>query len=101
MARQFIVGEDDLREMLIALMRDTMCQRDGVDNWSWYGQSFNETIQDFYPTQLTVDEIEDKEIGFEECADAIIKNGKYEELTNMIKNISTLCDLHAALKAVY
>lgn len=52
MGRKFVIDEADLKEMLIALMEYHMNLRDGVDNWSWYGTSFHETVQDFYPEQF-------------------------------------------------
>ena len=89
MARKFVVDEADLKEMLVALMEYSMLQRDGVDNWSWYGESFHETVQDFYPEQLSIDEIRENDIGFQECADAMLEGGKYQEL---IETPSALID---------
>ena len=45
MGRKFIVDEADLKEMLIALMEFNMNLRDGVDNWSWYGDSCRDYIR--------------------------------------------------------
>lgn len=104
MARKFVIEEADLKEMLIALMEYSMLQRDGVDNWSWYGESFHETVQDFYPEQLSIDEIRENDIGFQECADAMIEAGKYQELVDFGDNIEALLNrltLHEAEGAVY
>lgn len=57
--------------------------RDSTDSRSWYNTSFYETIQDFYPEQISVDEIHENNIDFQECADAIIEAGKYQEIANM------------------
>lgn len=104
MGRKFVVEEADLREMLVALIEKDMLTRDGVDNWSWYGESYHEAIQDFYPELITIEEIRENDIGFQECADAIIEAGKYPEMvdnTDLINRLSGLLDLNAALGATY
>lgn len=81
--RKFVVEEADLKEMLIALMEHTMNFRDSIGNQSWYNVNFYKTIQDFYPEQISIDEIRENNIDFQECADAIIEAGKYQEIANM------------------
>ena len=78
--RQFVVDEGQLRKMLYAFMEYNMNLRDGVDNWSWYGTSRHETVQDFYPEQLSIDDICENDIGFEECIDAMLEGGAFREL---------------------
>lgn len=82
--RNFIVTESELKEMLVALMKETMNQRDGVDNWEWYGESGLEVIQDFYPEYMELEEIESNNIDFEKCAEAIIDAGKYPEQIDVV-----------------
>ena len=82
--RKFIVTESELKEMLVALMKETMNQRDGVDNWEWYGESGLEVIQDFYPEYMELEEIENNNIDFEKCAEAIIDAGKYPEQIDVV-----------------
>lgn len=82
--RKFIVTESELKEMLVALMKEVMNLRDGVDNWEWYGTSFHKTVQDFYPEQLSIDDIWENDIGFEKCAEAIIDAGKYPEQIDVV-----------------
>lgn len=82
--RKFIITESELKEMLVALMKETMNQRDGVDNWEWYGESSLEIIQDFYPEYMELEEIENSNINFEKCAEAIIDAGKYPEQIDVV-----------------
>lgn len=56
---------------------------DSADSRSWYNTSFYETIQDFYPEQISIDKIRENNINFQECADAIIEAGRYQEIANM------------------
>lgn len=81
--RKFVVEEADLKEMLIALMEHTMSLHDSTDSRSWYNTSFYETIQNFYPEQISIDKIRENNIDFQKCADAIIEAGKYQEIANM------------------
>lgn len=104
MGRKFVIDESDLKEMLVALMEYDMNLRDGVDNWSWYGTSYKETVQDFYPEQLSIEELSENDIGFQECADAIIDAGKYPEqvdMTNLINQLSDLINLNEAIDATH
>lgn len=81
--RKFVVTESELKEMLIALMEKTMNYRDGVDNWEWHGTSYDVTVVDFYPEDVSVETIMENDIDFEECAEAIIDAGKYPEQIDM------------------
>ena len=104
MGRKFVIDEADLREMLVALIEKDMLTRDGVDNWSWYCESYHEAIQDFYPELISIEEIRENDIGFQECADAIIEAGKYQEMvdnTEFFEKLGNLLDLNSAMGAVY
>lgn len=78
--RQFVVNESQLREMLYAFMEYHMNLRDGVNNWEWYGESFNEIVQEFYPEDISIDDIRENDIGFEECIEAMLEGGAFREL---------------------
>ena len=104
MGRKFVIDEADLKEMLIALMEYHMNLRDGVDNWSWYGTSLHETVQDFYPEQLSIDDIRENDIGFAECAEAMIEAGKYQEqvdMSGLVNQLAGLINLNEAMSALY
>jgi hypothetical protein len=104
MGRKFVIDEADLKEMLIALMEYHMNRRDGVDNWEWYGESSLETVQDFYPEPLSIDDIRENDIGFEECAEAMIEAGKYPEQVDMdgfVNQLAGLINLNEAMGALY
>lgn len=81
--RKFVVTESELKKMLIALMEKTMNYRDGVDNWEWYGTSYDVTVVDFYPEDVSVETVMENDIDFEKCAEAIIDAGKYPEQIDM------------------
>lgn len=80
MGRKFVVDEADMLELLEALIRVNMLDKDGVD--TWYGDSFYETIQDFYPELIYTEDIQNNAIGIPECAQAILDAGRYLEIDN-------------------
>lgn len=70
MSRKFIVDEEELFSLLLAKMECSMLNRDGVDNWSWYGESREEIVEEFHPEHLSG-------VSFEECAAAILDSDQY------------------------
>ena len=74
--RRFIISEKQLLYFLEDRMKLRMLERDGVDNWSWYGTSRNDVIKEFYPGE---EGPEDEDVGFYETAVAILKAGGYPE----------------------
>lgn len=57
--RQFIVCEARLIELLAAEMKLEELERDGVDNWTWYGEGRQECIKEFAGGRLSEEELED------------------------------------------
>lgn len=47
--KQYLVPERELKSLLESEMKLNMLNRDGVDNWTWYGESHDKVIEDFYP----------------------------------------------------
>lgn len=100
MDRKFILSERELREMLHALMFQNMCERDGVDNWGWYGQSYSEVVRDFYPEDITLDDVHERELEFGDCVDALLDSGAYQELPNVDRLIQVFNE-REAIQASY
>lgn len=104
MGRKFIVDEADLIEMLMALMESEMNARDGVDNWGWYGSSYEDVVRDNYPEQLSEEELHEHNIDFEACAKAILDAGKYQEQVDMgglVNQLARLLNTNEAMSAIY
>ena len=102
MDNRYVIEEKMLLKLIIAYFKLNALEAGGVDNWSWYGTSFHETVQDFYPEQLSIDEIRENDIGFQECAEAMIEAGKYPEQVNMdglINQLAGLINLNEAIDA--
>ena len=53
------------------------CARDGVDNWAWYGESYEEVIRDFYPYS------DPDDLDISGVADAYMKH-RYHEMPVII-----------------
>lgn len=70
MSRKFIVDEEELFLLLIAKMECAMLNRDGVNNWAWYGESQEEVAEEFHPEHLS-------NVSFDECAAAILDSDQY------------------------
>ena len=47
--KHYVVSENRLLELLVAEMTCIMNERDGVDNWGWYGSSYNDVVKDYWP----------------------------------------------------
>lgn len=79
--KQYVIDERTLRRLLEAQMEVYMLISDGVDNWSWYGESRRETKAEFYPgdwNELSHDEKID--IDFQDIAQMRIDAGEFQEL---------------------
>lgn len=81
MERKFVLTEGQLRELLVDALEHEMMDRDGVDNWAWYGESYREVVRDNHPYNLSLDEVREHDISFEDCAQAMMDAGIYPELT--------------------
>ena len=78
--KKYVITESELLELLCCQMECAMNERDGVDNWSWYGTSRNDVIREFYPGE---EDPEDEDVGFYETAVAILEAGGYPEQVDM------------------
>ena len=47
MEKYYKVSEEELRELLDAYYRLTALEWGGVDNWSWYSESFDDFIKNY------------------------------------------------------
>ena len=68
------ISEDELRQLLYDSLFLEMLEQEGVDNWTWYGDNYNE----FVANALDVSEAEvyDRELGIEDIVDKEIKKYK-------------------------
>lgn len=73
--RKYIVTESELLNFLACEMECSMNDRDGVDNWSWYGSSREEVIKEYWPE----DELPEGYLSFHDVASAILEAGGYPE----------------------
>ena len=47
--RYYKISESDLNGLLVDSLELSMLNRDGVDNWEWYGASCRELIKEYIP----------------------------------------------------
>ena len=73
--KKYIVTERELLELLACQMECVMNERDGVDNWGWYGSSREEVIKEYWPD----DELPGEHLSFYDVATAILEAGAYPE----------------------
>ena len=73
--KKYIVTERELLELLACQMECIMNERDGVDNWGWYGSSREEVIKECWPG----DEPPEGYLSFYDVATAILEAGAYPE----------------------
>ena len=69
------ISESQLAELLEAALTLEMLERDGVDTWSWYGESRNEVIANY----LECDIGKAEEYDFYDVADKLIHT-EYERI---------------------
>lgn len=77
--KRYIVSESRLRELLVAEMTCAMNERDGVDNWGWYGSSYNDIVKEYWPGEEPMTEDEEDSVDMWNCADARLEAGEFEE----------------------
>ena len=84
---QYLVEEKDLIELLSNSLRLEALERDGVDNWLWYGEGFREFLFEIAEeNSVTIDEdSEDSDFSFQDAARLIIKL-KYDVLDSYYIN---------------
>ena len=72
--KKFVLSENELIHLLECEMYMSMCERDGVDNWEWYGESRQAVIEDYCPGEP------EEEMTFFDVAMARVDAGEFPEL---------------------
>lgn len=75
MIREYVITENQLINFLTAEMYSEMLERDGVEDWPMYQNSYNEVVRDYYPGDIPLGE----EISMYDCARARIEAGEFRE----------------------
>lgn len=79
--KEYVIDERTLRHLLYCEMMMAMLETDGVDNWSWYGESRREIKAEFYPGDWNELDCDEKiDIDFEDIARMRIEAGEFKEL---------------------
>ena len=73
---KYLVDEKTLIELVSAQLRLEALDRDGVDNWSWYGEGFKDFLKEI-AEENNIKLEEDSDFSFDDAAELIIKL-KYE-----------------------
>lgn len=73
--KKYVLTESQLLDLLCCQMECVMNERDGVDNWGWYGASRDEVVEEFYPDEIPAGEHPD----FYETAKVMLESGAYPE----------------------
>ena len=73
--KKYVITESQLIDLLVADMEYVMNERDGVDNWEWYRESYKGVVKDYYPG----DKSEAENMSMRECAKARLEAGEFEE----------------------
>lgn len=84
--KKYVVTERELMELLACQMECSMNERDGVDNWSWYGASREEVIKDYWPN----DELPEEYLSFYDVAAAMLEAGAYPEQIDIEEFVGNL-----------
>lgn len=71
MEKYYKISEKELIELLATSIEMDMLNRDGVDNWMWYGEGFNDMIKEYFP-EATEEEMEN--LSFSNCAKTLLEN---------------------------
>ena len=78
--KKYLISEKELKEMLYAMYELQALEWGGVDNWSWYGESFSDYIRYYIEeNKLNKDEI-NEDFGIGDIVELEIKG--YEEVQN-------------------
>lgn len=73
--KKYVITESQLIDLLVADMECVMNERDGVDNWEWYRESYEDVVKDYYPGE----ESEAENMSMWDCAKARLEAGEFEE----------------------
>ena len=71
MEKYYKISEGELLELLATSIKMDMLNRDGVDNWMWYEEGFNDMIKEYFP-EATEEEMEN--LSFSNCAKTLLEN---------------------------
>ena len=78
--KKYLISEKELKEMLYAVNSLQALEWGGVDNWSWYGESFSDYVEYYIEdNKLNKDEINEN-FNIDDIVELEIK--KYEEVQN-------------------
>ena len=67
----YLVEEKELVDLIATYYKMEMLERDGVDNWEWYGESCKNILKERFP-DATEGDLEDMD--FYDCARADLKD---------------------------
>ena len=65
--KYYKISEDKLRKLLEDSLELNMLNIDGVDNWTWYGESYRELIKEYIPNA-------DEDTDFSDVATLLFKD---------------------------
>ena len=65
--KYYKISEDKLRKLLEDSLELSMLNIDGVDNWTWYGESYRELIKEYIPDA-------DEDTDFSDVAEMLLKD---------------------------
>lgn len=71
MEKYYKISESELIELIATSIKMDALNRDGVDNWTWYGEGFQDMIKEYFPN-ATEEEMED--LCFYDCAKTLLSN---------------------------
>ena len=78
--KKYLISEKELKEMLYAVNSLQALECGGVDNWSWYEESFSDYVEYYIEdNKLNKDEI-NEDFNIDDIVELEIK--KYEEVQN-------------------
>lgn len=82
--KRYVVTESQLLDLLVAEMTCAMNDRDGVDNWGWYGSSYDDVVKDYWPgEELPTENEEGNRFDMWDCAKARLEAGEFQEEVNL------------------
>lgn len=73
--KKYVITESQLINLLVADMECVMNERDGVDNWEWYRESYEDVVKEFYPGEPA----EAENMSMWDCAKARLEAGEFQE----------------------
>ena len=85
--KKYVITENQLINFLVAEMYCEMMDRNGVENWEWYQNSYNEVLKDYYPGEIPPEE----EVDFYDCAKARIEAGEFKEQLGGVEEFLDKC----------